>query len=181
MCIHAHYAKPRFWVCAFFAWIPFHACTCTRVLITGSVHISLVYLFTYIRMEIHVFHECEEEVMATGPYISFNRNLTIISGSLMCPAGDGQPVVLTSLVEGSQHRVEGYSTGWVFVSHADPQPPQPQQPRVQMPNPNVLAKVLLKTHSMNRKDLAKTFLCWSESCDQEEVKHAVILHLRRMI
>ena len=67
-------------------------------------------------------------------------------------------VVLFSLTETFTNHdpTQGVGAGRVFIS-ALPQSSQPQQPRVQVPNPNMLPKVLLKAHTLNKKDPAKTF------------------------
>ena len=127
---------------------------------------------------VHVFLERQDKAMATGPYVSMNGNLTVNNGSLTCPAGGGRQVVVTPLVAGSQQRVQGVGTGRVLVSHAHPQPPQPQQPRVQVPNPNVLPKALLKARSVNKKDSAKMFTL--HNLDLSAIK-AVTLQLRSMM
>ena len=99
-------------------------------------------------MFLHVL-ERQDKVMATGPYVSVNGNLTVNNGSLTCPAGGGRQVVVTPLAAGSQQRAQGVGTGRVSVSA------QPQQPGIQVPN--VLPKVLLKAHSLNKKDAGKTY------------------------
>ena len=100
--------------------------------------------------------------MATGPYVSVNGNVTVNNGSLTYSARGGQrrQVLVTPLVEGSQQRVQGdlaVGTGRVLVSNLPAQSSQPQQPRTLVPNPNVLLKVLLKAHGLNKKDPAKVF------------------------
>ena len=56
-----------------------------------------------------------------------------------------------------------------------PQSSQPQQPRIQVPSQNVLPKVLLKAHTLNKEDPAKIFtlrnldLSTIKSCDLKAV------------
>ena len=100
--------------------------------------------------------------MATGPYVSVNGNVTVNNGPLTCPAGGGRQVLVTPIVGGSaaQQRIQADraigASGRVFVSTL-PQSSQPQQPRIQVPSQNILPKVLLKAHTLNKKDPAKTF------------------------
>ena len=63
-----------------------------------------------------MFLECQDKVMATGPYTSVNGQQWL---SETCPAGNGRQIVVTSLVaenSSGQHRMS--------VSHAHLQPPQ---------------------------------------------------------
>ena len=99
--------------------------------------------------------------MATaGKYgVSVNGNVTVNNGSLACPAGGGRQVLVTPL---SQQRgpasQQGIGAGRLLVNSFPAQSSQQQQPRTLVPNPNcVLPKVLLKAHSLNKKDPAKTF------------------------
>ena len=36
-------------------------------------------------------------MMATGPYVSVNGNVTVNNGSLTCPAGGGRQVLVTPI------------------------------------------------------------------------------------
>lgn len=98
--------------------------------------------------------------MATaGKYaVSVNGNVTVNNGSLTCPAGGGRQVLVTPLVEGSsqqQRASQGIGAGRLLVSNP---PAQQRQPRILVPSPSsVLPKVLLKAHSLNKKDPAKIF------------------------
>ena len=92
-------------------------------------------------------------MMATGPYVSVNGNVTVNNGSLTCPAGGGRQVLVTPI----QADRAISAAGRVLVSTL-PQSSQPQQPRVQVPSQNVLPKVLLKAHTLNKKTLQRLSL-----------------------
>ena len=112
-------------------------------------------------MNFQLYRSQFEIMMATGSsYVSVNGGIvTVNNGSSTCPAGSGRRVLVTPLVAGCQQSLQSNrvppSTGRVLSTRAQTSSSQPQLPSTQLPSPNVLQKVLLKAHGLNKKE--KTF------------------------